>query len=243
MFPKSAEHGKAFGRAAEQRMRQWAIQLEIEQRMPHDEAVTHLPQRVRPYVAISRETGAGARELCERLGKRLGWDVLGRELLDEMASKYQLERGMVGAFDESAGSWLMDVFGKWLDHRIVVPTEYITRLGSVVLMAAHNDSAIFLGRGAQFFLPRDRGVAVRIVAPLNTRVDRVAEIQQVSTAQAKRFVAQQDKTRHDFVQQYFRRDVADAHLYDLVINLAFVTMDDAAELIARQCERRFDLSE
>ena len=106
-------------------------------------------------------------------------------------------------------------------------------------MAAHHDSAVFLGRGAQFFLPRDRGLAVRIGAPLERRIRWVAQQQQIEYRQAAQMVEQSDRERRDFVQHYFHRDTTDLHLYDLAINLDRVRQEDAVDLIADQYRRQF----
>jgi hypothetical protein len=58
--------------------------------------------------------------------------------------------------DETTTSWLLDTFGKWLDRQLVTESEYLTHLGQLVLLAAQSQSAIFVGRGAHFFLPRER---------------------------------------------------------------------------------------
>uniref|UniRef100_UPI0011775F11 cytidylate kinase-like family protein n=1 Tax=Candidatus Entotheonella palauensis TaxID=93172 RepID=UPI0011775F11 len=136
---------------AERQMRQWAIGLEVEQRRQHEEAAKPLPESVHPYLTISRDTGAGAGELAHQVGRRLGWEVLDRELLDYMATQYQIPKAMVEWVDETTTSWLVDTFGKWLDRRLVTESEYLTHLGQLVLLAAQSQSTIFVGRGAQFF--------------------------------------------------------------------------------------------
>jgi cytidylate kinase len=163
----------AISKLAEQRMRQWAIGLEVKQRIAQEEAVKQLPEQVYPYVAISRDTGAGAAEIAQQVGNMLGWEVLNRELLGYMAEQYHLQKRMVEFVDETTVSWLLDTFGKWFERQVVTESEYITHLGHIVLLAAQHHSTVFVGRGAQFFLPRDRGVAIQIVAPKRQRIERV----------------------------------------------------------------------
>lgn len=225
---------------AEQRMRQWAIGLEVKQRIEHEAAVNQpLAEFVHPYVAMSRDTGAGAGEIAHRVGELLGWDVLDRELLGYMAEQYQLQKSMVEFVDETTTSWLLDTFGKWLDRHLVTESEYITHLGQIVLLAAQHHSTIFVGRGAQFFLPRDQGLAIQVVAPLSQRIERVMRRDGRSYEETQRYLEQTDRTRRDFVRDHFQRDVTDPHLYDLVLNLEYLTVEAAAELIISQCERRF----
>lgn len=226
-------------RIAEQRARQWAINLEA-QRQRLDRATTsELQVDTHPYVAISREAGAGGAAIARRVGELLGWDVLDRELLDLMAEKYNLPRNMLGNIDENTSNWIIEVFGKWLDPRLITQTEYIVHLGHVVLLAAQHTNTVFVGRGAQFFLPPEKGLSVFLVAPMAQRINYVREIRGCSKVDARRYIQETDKGRSDFVKSHFNQQIGNPHLYDLVINRAHTSMEDAAELIAQQCRSRF----
>jgi cytidylate kinase len=130
------------------------------------------------------------------------------------------------------------MFGKWLDDQLISQVEYVSRLGRVVLLAAQHESTVFVGRGAQFMLPREVGVAVRIIAPRKERIHRIMEKRRCTEREAKAFVDNTDFARAHFVQRYFHHDVADPQLYDLVVNLAHLPRDAAVGLIAEECKRR-----
>jgi cytidylate kinase len=232
-----SEHSIA--QLAERRMRQWVIGLELEERHRHQEAAESLPELVHPYLTISRDAGAGASELAQQVGQLLGWQVLDRELLDYMAKQYQVPKAMVSWVDETTSSWLVDTFGKWLDRRLVTVSEYLMHLGQIVLLAAQSQSTIFVGRGAQFFLPRDAGLVIRLVAPLEQQLNRVMQREGMDKTQARRYLEQTDRTRRAFIRENFHCDVTDPNLYDLVLNLEYLSLEEASELIVSQCERRF----
>lgn len=225
--------GKSRGlsEAAEHQMRTWALQMESQQRLK-EAAEKALPKPlVYPYVAISREAGVGANEIADAIASKKDWKVFDRALLDYMVEHYNWSRVAVDYVDEHTASWFHEVFGKWLDKQLVSQAEFVHRLGKIVLLAAQHESMVFVGRGAQFLLPRDIGLAVRLVAPLEYRVKRIMDRQQCSHREAEKFVKETDNGRADFVQRYFHHDVADPHLYDLVINLAGMTPTAAADLI------------
>ena len=135
--------------------------LDAERRRHEEASKNGLPGHIHPYVAISRETGTGGAAVAQRVAELLNWEVLHREILDEMAEKYHMHRAMVGLADETASNWIVEIFGKWLDPRIVTHSEYIVHLGQLVLLAAQHSSKVFVGRGAQFFLPvRSRHVCL-----------------------------------------------------------------------------------
>lgn len=229
---------KAVSLMAEKRMRQSAIDLEVKDLMEHERAVNVI-QQIKPYLAISRDTGAGASELGQRLGQRLGWEVLNKEMLERMADRYHLDKSMVEVVDEAPASWMLEVFGKWISQRVVTQSEFISRLGKVVMTAAREGSTIFVGRGAQYFLPRERGLAVQLIAPLKMRLERVMRREGLDADAARRYLQQKDRERREFVRRNFGCEVTDQRLYDLVVNLEHLAMDDAVDFIASVVEKRF----
>ncbi|NLX53757.1 MAG: cytidylate kinase-like family protein [Planctomycetaceae bacterium] len=199
-------------------------------------------QDATPHIAISREAGAGGSAVGRRIGELLQWEVLNRKLLDMMAEKFNLSRAMVGVADETTSNWLIEVFGKWLDPRLVTRSEYIVHLGELVLLAAQHSSKVFVGRGAQHFLPAERGVSVFLVAPLTMRIARIQDVRGCSEAEARRYIRDTDQTRRDLIKSHFNREIDDPHLYDLVINRTQIDSDAAAELVVNECRRRFSLT-
>ena len=57
-----------------------------------------------------------------------------------------------------------------MDSKLVPHEKFAAFLGRVVHAAAQHGGAVFVGRGAQFLLPREKALAVRIVAPEKCRV-------------------------------------------------------------------------
>jgi cytidylate kinase len=141
--------------------------------------------------------------------------------------------------DEQTASWFHETFGRWLDQKLVSQTDYLRQLGKAVFLAAQHESMIFIGRGVHFMLPREAGMAVRLVEPRKRRIARVAVERGCKERDAEKYVDETDRGRADFVRRYFHQDVADASLYDLVINLAHTSREDAVELIATACRRRW----
>jgi cytidylate kinase len=96
---------------------------------------------------------------------------------------------------------------------------------------------VFVGRGVQFILPRELGLALRVIAPRKQRVNRVMVRRQCGKQEAEEFIDETDKGRADFVQRYFHRDVSDSHHYDLVLNLEHMPREVAVELIVNEANR------
>ncbi len=236
VLPRSRD----LSQVAERQLRSWAIGLETRQRLEHQKKSPQ--QLIHPYIAISRKAGVDAGEMAKTLAQKLGWKTLDRELLDYMAEHYQWSRVALDYVDERTASWFHDTFGKWLDQQMVSQAEYVSRLGKIVLLAAQHESHVFVGRGAQFILPRDLGLTVRMIAPLKQRINRVMERQQCSRQVAEKFISETDAGRADFVRRYFQRDVADPRLYDVVLNLEHTSREAAVDLILGDYMLRFEPS-
>jgi hypothetical protein len=205
--------------AAERQMHAWAMTREHEERAVHH---GHEGQGARPavrFVSISREAGAGGSEIGRRLGERLGWNVFDKNLLDRIADQFRLPRMMLDLVDETHANWVFDVLGTWMDREVVPHEKYVKCLTRIVAAAAQRGPAVFVGRGAQFLLPRQEVLAVRVIASHKYRVRRIMEIKEMNEADAKRFIAEIDEGRREFVRHFFRRDLTDPHLYDLVIDV------------------------
>ncbi len=241
MSETTSTRGAGVGSLAERQMRRWALGLEIQDRLEHEKALKELPHQTHAFIAISREHGAGGGMVARQASQLLGWEVLDRELLDYMAQRYRIDRNMLDFIDEAKSNWLLELFGKWINRKLVTPSEYISHLGQIVLLSARSGSCVFVGRGVQYLLPRDRGLFVRIVAPWETRVKEVMQRNGCPREEAERLIRETDATRRDYIQTEFQRDVEDLHEYDLGLNREYLDASAAADLVVQETRRRFDV--
>lgn len=225
--------------AAEQRMRAWSLAEEITER-------SHPIRRLDPaslplgnYITISREEGAGGSEIAELIGERLAWQVLDKNLVDRVADRWRLALGMLELLDEKKANWAYEIFGGWREPRIIAHSLYVIRLRQVILSAVRQGNAIIVGRGAQFMLPRDRGLTVRVIAPLEYRHEQIRKRHGLTAARARQFVAEADRGRGEFIRRFFHRDIIDPHFYDLVLNVEHLGPMTAAETIIAVYSRSY----
>ena len=214
--------------AAERQMKVWAWTQEIRDRIRVHQA--HV--RLGPYMCISREAGAGGSWIAEQVGQILEWEVLDRGLLDRVAERCHVSRSRLDLVDETCTNWAFDVLGTWFDREIVPHEKYLVHMSRVVLAAARQGNVVFVGRGAQFLLPREHGLAVRIIAPEKYRLDQIVQQRKLAAKEARRFMEAVDRGRREFVQRYFHQDIDDPHLYDVVVNVEHMGPEAAAEKIA-----------
>ena len=202
--------------AAKRRMRSWMHAQE--NGAPAAGSPPHLPERALSFVTISREAGANGEEVARLVGQRLGWEVLDRNLLDQMAEHFREPRGWLDIVDETPNNWAYDVVGAWLDRQLIPHEKFVAQLSRVVRTAARRGHLVFVGRGAQFLLPRDKLLAVRIVASERYRVAQIMASEALNEVAARQFMHETDEGRRKFVKRFFRQEIADPHVYDLVLN-------------------------
>jgi Cytidylate kinase-like family len=230
---------RAVAQAADRQMRRWAATLQVQARLEPRAAAARLPAETRPWVAISREAGAGGGELARYVASALGCECLDNELLTVMAERYRVPPGVLAFVDEKVSGWLRQILLLWLDGRVISQDEYVLRVGEIALLAARHAPTVFVGRGIQFLLPRERGLAVRVIAPREQRVERTMAARRIDRKAAELWVEEADAGRRHMIEHHFHVDPADPALYDLTLNLARLDLVTAAEIVAGAFQGRF----
>jgi cytidylate kinase len=114
----------------------------------------------------------------------------------------------------------------------------------VIEDAAKSLPLIVVGHGAQcIFEDRTDTLSVRLVAPLQLRVSRIAARQRISHPVAAELVRRADEDRRAYIQRYFHRDWRNELLYDLQFNTGTIGISEAAEMVTRLVERRSTIAD
>lgn len=227
----SRDNASRLAAFARQRAGAWAGSAELKEYLDAHGPLGAKPKRVGPHITISREAGAGADEIAHRVGRELDWDVLGHELLMLLAEKDDLPDYMLDCVDETEANWIRDIFGEWLDPKTVSHTKYVWQLKRLVWLAAIHGRVVFVGRGAQFVLPPENGLHVRLIGSQEARAARRAESGGCSVDDARARVTATDAERKSWVKRFFEADVENPHAFDLVLNTDRLSVDGAARLI------------
>jgi cytidylate kinase len=195
-------------------------------------------------ITISREYGAGGSELGVLLGQELGWPVLDHELIGKLAARLSCEEGEVVAMDEHAPSFFERLAAvgtvtapesrSHLRPWTTDPDCVAAAAREVLLEAAENLPLIVVGHGGNcLFRGRPDVLRVRVIAPLDLRVKRVARRSEITPARAAAEVRRRDSDRQNYLQRYYRSDANDPCNYDLQINTGTVSLQSAAGLVLR----------
>ena len=216
--------------AAKQRLEHWLLSPELKRHM-QVAGDPRKPKKTGSFIAISRQSGSDGTLIARLVGEKLGWDVLDKEILDFMTQRYDTSRSMLEFVDETNSSWFHDLIGSLADSRVVSRDRFVAHLQRIICLAALHGRVVLVGRGAHAILPRENGLAVRIVAPQEMRVDHVSARRSLSRRDAAAMIDEIDKRRKSFCQRYFHFDSDDALQYDLTINTARMAPAEAADVI------------
>jgi cytidylate kinase len=187
-------------------------------------------------VCISRETGAGGDAIARLVGGRLGWKVYNDELLEAIAHRMELPVEEVRAFDELAPSVVQDWLLPLREEHYAPQEAYLDHLAKLVESIGRAGDSIIVGRGAGYLLPRETTLSIRLIAPLNTRGERVAERMGVSFRTGRRAARDLDRRRDQFDRTMHRMDSKDPHNFDLVLDTQSLGFEIVAEVIVRAVE-------
>jgi cytidylate kinase len=199
-------------------------------------AASALPKTYGPYVTVSREAGSGGGEVARRVGERLGWTVLDRELVDELANQLKLEPRVLQLMDETRANWFSETLLNLFNTRLVLQHSYVDLIGKAVALSTASKPTVIVGRGAHLILPIEHGIRVRVVAPRALRETAIAETEGLTPTEAAKRLDELDDHRRSFIRRNFKQNVADPDLYDLTINTGRLGIDGAVEMILKSLE-------
>jgi cytidylate kinase len=182
-------------------------------------------------IALSRQVGAAATAIAQRVGERLGWPVYDHELVEQIARQMKLRANLIDSVDERRGNWIRSWVEQFIGLPGVTESEYTHHLLETLASLAAHGECIIVGRGAAQVLPPASTLRVCLVAPLEQRIAFLSRQRGMTRQQAAQRIETSERERIRFVQNHFRKDPTDPGNYDLVLNVGRFSVDDCADLI------------
>jgi cytidylate kinase len=168
----------------------------------------------------------------------LGWQVFGGEIVDEIAKKAHVRRQLIESLAERDRTTIQDIIGQLLNPEEIGTADYLAYLKQVVLALGHQGDVIIVGHGARYLLPGQFGLSVRLIAPVETRVRRLADKAHLSLGAARVEIERIDHERAKSIHRHFGRNVADPLSYDLTINTGAMSAETAAEVVVTALQQK-----
>jgi len=180
-----------------------------------------------PVITISTEPGSGGHAIGECVAEMLGFDFFDRDIIKAIAQSADISDQVIASLEKERLSGISDFVASLINDRYLWPGVYLEHLMKVVGIIAKHGGAVIMGRGANFIIPADEQLSVRVVAPLDYRVKNVARDRGASEDEARRRVIHRESRRAAFVKQSYNADIADPYNYNLVINTHKADFDAA----------------
>ncbi len=177
-------------------------------------------------VTISRGSYSKGKEVAEKLAARLGYSCISRDLLVETSEHFNIpEIKLVRALHDSPSILERFIYGK---------ERYLAYINATLLHHAQQDNMVYHGLAGHFILRGIRHMlAVRILANIEDRVRLEMERENLSYDEALRIIRKDDDERRQWSLKIFGVDTWDPSLYDLIIHISKINVDEAVEIIFR----------
>jgi len=194
-------------------------------------------------ITISRQYGAGGRQVARLLSQVLGWIVWDKEILNVLATEGEgrYQQKMFESLDERAQgeveAVLSAAFGQLDKHM------YYYLLPKAIYTIAQDD-AIVLGRGAHRFLPNS--LKIRLKASVQTRVRNLVTLYELSEKEALDTVHKTDRERSGFMRELGKSlghlpTMEDEPEFDLEISTDRLDFEGAAGVVLAAAARKFGI--
>jgi len=195
--------------------------------------------RPRPTVTLSRQIGSGAMVIAGELAEYLQcrapapcqWMVFDKNLAEKVLEEHQLPKEIARFMPEDRVSAIHDAVEEMLGLHPPSRT-LLQQTIETILHLAELGHVILVGRGANIITRRLNNVFhVRLVAPLEHRIEQVMARSQLDDKAAREFIRKQDRGRKRYLKNYFHAGIDDILQYDLVVNTARIPHREVAHLI------------
>jgi cytidylate kinase len=217
-------------------------------------------------ITISRESFSKGGEVAGRLAHRLGYRSVSDEVIVEASRIFQIPRDKLDRAIHAAPSVFERFFSvrqKHIAYVAAVALEQfkndnvvyhgsagqffarrISPITAKILAYFKNDNVVYDGFAEDYYA---RTIAhllnVRIMANLEDRVRLLMEKQNLNRQQAIKLLKKEDHARNAWSRHFYGVDRTDHGLYDLVIHMNKLTVDDAVDLICETAaKQRFKTS-
>ena len=177
-----------------------------------------------PIVTINRGSYSRGKAVAEKLARKLGYECVSRDILLDASEEFHIpEIKLIRALHDAHSVLERFTNGK---------ERYISYLYSALLQHARKDNIVYHGLAGQYFL-RDipHVLKVRIIADMEDRVQEEMRREGISAEKARYILKKDDEERRKWGLRVYGTDTWDSRLYDIVLHIRQLTVDDAVEIL------------
>jgi cytidylate kinase len=176
-------------------------------------------------ITISRGSYSHGKEVAEKLAQKLGYECISREVLLRASKQFNVsEIKLAQALSSAPSIFDRMTFGK---------EKYVAYIRAALMNEAQKDNIVYHGLAGHFLLQGIPHVLkVNIIADLEDRVSEKVERENLPAEAARKRLQKDDEELRKWSQRLYGINTWDPILYNLVIHIGLITVDDAAEVIS-----------
>jgi cytidylate kinase len=175
-------------------------------------------------ITVSRGSYSKGKEVAEKVAQRLGYSCISRDLLVEASEQFNIpEIKLIRALHDAPSILERFTYGR---------EQYLAYFAAALLERVQKDNVVYHGLAGHFYLKGITHVLkVRILADLEDRVRLEMAREGISREEALYILKKDDHERRQWSLKLFGVDTWDPSLYDLVIHISKISVDDAVAII------------
>lgn len=175
-------------------------------------------------ISISRAFCSKGKYIAEQVAERLGYECVSREILIDASGQFNIPEIQLAKAIHDRPS-----FFERLTHG---REKYIAYIRAALLNYVRKDNVVYHGLAGHFFLQGiSHAIKIRTIADLNVRVEEEIIRENVTENVARKRLQNEDTERSRWSQHIYGMDDTDPELYDMVLNLRQMSIDDCINTI------------
>ena len=181
-------------------------------------------------ITISRGSYSMGKAVAEQVAEKLNYKVISRDLLLDASEQFHIpEIKLIRAIHDAPG--ILDRFGHG-------KLSYLAYIRAALTARICEDNVVYHGLAGHLLLKEIPGVLkVRITSDLETRIKNEMEREGIDAQDARETILKDDQQRRKWTKSIHGVDPWDSHLYDLVIRIDRLTVEDAVGFICEAAEK------
>jgi cytidylate kinase len=175
-------------------------------------------------ITISRGCFSHGQEIAEKVAVMLKYECLSQEVLIEASQFFSIpEKKLMQSIHDSPG-----IFERITHER----EKFLACIRAALLEHVKRDNVVYHGYGGHLLIPGFSHVLkVRVIAQMEDRITFLQNRRKMSKNEALDFIEREDKHRAEWNHYFFKADMIDPRLYDMVLNIGRLRIQDACEII------------
>ena len=176
-------------------------------------------------ITISRGSYSKGKETAEKLAVALGYECISRDVLLEASEHFNIpEVKLVRAIHDAPSFFERFKHGK---------EKYVIFIREAFLEHIKKDNVVYHGLAGHFFINGIPNVLkVRITASIEDRVKEEMRREKISEKEARYILKKDDEERRKWSMYLYGIDTNDTSLYDIVLHIDSLKVDDAVGILA-----------